>query len=58
MDVEAGTISRFTFDTFDYLSPLWSPEGRWVYFSSNRTGPYNVYRKLTDGSADAELVSV
>jgi Tol biopolymer transport system component len=56
MDVETGAISRFTFDNFDYLSPLWSPDGRWIYFSSNRTGPYNVYRKLTDGSADAELV--
>ncbi len=56
MDVATGAISRFTFDNFDYLSPLWSPDGRWIYFSSNRGGPYNIYRKLTDGSADAELV--
>jgi serine/threonine protein kinase len=56
MDVATGASSRFTFDNFDDGSPIWSPDGRWIYFSSNRGGAYNIYRKLADGSADAELV--
>ena len=56
MDVATGASSRFTFDNFDDGSPVWSPDGRWIYFSSNRGGAYNIYRKMADGSADAELV--
>ncbi len=56
MDAATGASSRFTFDNFDDGSPIWSPDGRWIYFNSNRGGPYNIYRKKADGSADAELV--
>lgn len=56
MDMATGAISRFTFDDFDDGSSIWSPDGHWIYFNSNRGGQYNIYRKLADGSADPEQV--
>ena len=56
IDVATAAFSRFTTDSASNGDPEWSPDGRWIYFSSNRGGDYNLYRKLADGSADAELV--
>ncbi len=37
--------------------PLWSPDGKYVYFSSRRTGNlYSIYRRAAGGTGDAELV--
>lgn len=55
MDIAMGTIRRFTFDNVDAGSSVWSRDGRWIYFT-RRSGEFNIYRKLADGSADAELV--
>jgi len=35
---------------------VWSPDGSWVYFSSDREGNRNLYRRRTDFSGDAEIV--
>ena len=56
MDVATGATTRFTFGGDDTGSSIWSPDGRWIYFTSGRNGQYNIYRKPTDGSADAERV--
>jgi Tol biopolymer transport system component/DNA-binding winged helix-turn-helix (wHTH) protein len=50
-----GTMQRLTFDGFN-IEPVWSPDGRWVAYASNRLGPFNVFRRKTDGSAPAERV--
>lgn len=55
MDIGTASIRRFTFDNVDAGSSIWSPDGRWIYFT-RRSGEFNIYRKLADGSADAELV--
>lgn len=34
-------------------TPSWSRDGRWVYFSSDRTGIANLYRAPVDGPADS-----
>jgi Tol biopolymer transport system component len=51
--IEQGTLSRLTFEGFN-IEPVWSPDGQWVSFASNREGPYNIYRKKADGSGPAE----
>jgi len=55
-DVERGIRSRFTFDKANETSPVFSPDGKWIYFSSNRGGVFDIYRKALGGTAQEELV--
>jgi Tol biopolymer transport system component len=48
--------ARLTFDPFDDVNPLWSPDGTRIAFSSNRRGERDVYQKLADGSGQDELL--
>jgi len=36
-------------------SPSWSPDGRWIYFSSERAGNKDIYRVRADGSMEERL---
>ena len=56
MDIERGTSTRLTFDTADEFSPLWSPDDRFIYFSSRRQGKGDVYRRSSSGTGTDELV--
>jgi len=56
VDVATGSLTRLTYDKHDNMNPIWSPDGRWIYFQSNADGPYNIYRKRADGSGPEELV--
>jgi dipeptidyl aminopeptidase/acylaminoacyl peptidase len=55
-DVGRGVRTRFTFDPGDDISPLWSPDGGALVFSSNRKGHYDLYRKVLDGSSEEEAL--
>lgn len=37
-DVETKEKKQLTSGQFDHQGPTWSPDGRWIAFSSNRTG--------------------
>ncbi len=37
-------------------SPRWSPDGEWIYYSSDRQGSFDVWRQRADLSGEAELV--
>jgi Tol biopolymer transport system component/predicted Ser/Thr protein kinase len=56
IDAASGARSRFTFGNSDSSGPLWSSDGRWIYYTSNTAGEYALYRKLADGSGTAALV--
>ncbi len=57
VDVASGELTRLTFDKNDNNTPIWSPDGKWIYFSSNVTGAYNmIYKKRADGLGSPELV--
>jgi hypothetical protein len=43
IDLATRQLTRVTEDRALDLEPRWSPDGRWLYFVSDRTGVYNVY---------------
>src|SRR5207248_6537626 len=52
----SGTLTRLTFDPGDDLNPVWTPDGKWIIFTSARKGARNIYRKLADGTGEEELL--
>jgi serine/threonine protein kinase len=54
-DLDRGSESRFTFDASDNRSPVWSPDGVRIAFSSNRDGGVqNLYLKDSNGTGQDE----
>lgn len=45
--------------SFDYDSdaPSWSPDGQWIFFTSNREGNYDIYKMRWDGSDISRLTT-
>ncbi|WP_437732892.1 BamA/TamA family outer membrane protein [Sorangium sp. So ce1335] len=43
VDVATGSFRQVTRDRATDMSPVWSPDGRTLYFTSDRTGIHNVY---------------
>lgn len=56
-EYSTGRIAtRFTSGSWIDNTPVWSPDGRQIVFSSNRTGVYDLYRKFVDGTRDEEVL--
>ena len=55
-DVQRDLRSRVTFDDGEDLSPVWSSDGRQVYFVSNRSGDLKVYRLTPGTTGEPELI--
>ena len=53
-DLEQPQLSRLTFEGDRNGTQIWSPDGKWITFDSNRDGPRHLFRKLADGSGPAE----
>jgi Tol biopolymer transport system component len=62
--VEIGSrfVRRLTADSATDIAPSWSRDGRWLYFASNRTGSFEIWkmpslggepRRLTTGGGSA-----
>lgn len=54
LDLETRRWLRLTQDAGDNSAPVWSPDGRYLYFGSTRHGRHDVYRIAADGSTTAE----
>jgi Tol biopolymer transport system component len=58
IDLVRGVRSRFTFDPGDDGSPVWSPDGKQVAFSSDRDGQYDIFAKNATGTgAETKIVN-
>ena len=55
-DVARGIPTRFTFDPRRDADAIWAPDGKTIYFMSNRKGADNLYRKAANGSGSEELL--
>ncbi|MCU1286529.1 MAG: serine/threonine protein kinase [Acidobacteriales bacterium] len=54
-DFVRKSFSRFTFGG-GHSTPLWSPDGNTIYYSSRQGAHWGVWRKAADGSGEAELL--
>lgn len=55
LDIARRSKSRITSDPDDDLAPAWSPDGRWIYFATNRDGRAAIYRRAADGTGVDEV---
>jgi serine/threonine protein kinase/Tol biopolymer transport system component len=56
VDASRGGLTRLTFDRGVDQFPVWSQDGRWVVFNSNRNGAYDLFRKPAGGGGSEELL--
>ena len=54
--VKDGLVSPITDSLSFNLSPIWSPDGRWLYFVSNRYGPRDVFGVRMSGGKPSGTV--
>ena len=57
VDIASDKSTPITNDPVADFNPLWSPDGKEIFWVSARAGGYNgIYRKASDGTGDAELI--
>ncbi len=56
-DFARATLTRVTFDKSRDFYPAWSPDGRYIFFDSSRTGVPHLYRRLADGTGPEEQLT-
>lgn len=52
-----GASRRLTTDPARDMLPSWSRDGRWIYFASDRSGTFQIWKMAADGSAPAVPVT-
>ena len=59
-DIARNTATRFTFGSAHKWAPVWSPDGRWLYFAHGLepTEEMNVWRVRPSGGAPQQLTAL
>jgi Tol biopolymer transport system component len=56
LELARGIKTRLTFGPVANTFPVWSPDGKWIAYNSDRNGHSMLYRKSSDGSGAEELL--
>ena len=57
LDTTGGVVARVTNDRAVDASPSWSRDGRWLFFSSDRTGVTQLYAVPADSLGSDEVIN-
>jgi Tol biopolymer transport system component len=55
IDSEHGSAQRLTADDYDNGGASWSRDGKWIYFHSNRSGEFQVWKMAAAGGQSLQL---
>ena len=56
LDLARGVKTRLTFGPITNYAATWSPDSKWIYYSSTRNGRISMFRRAADGSSAEEAV--
>jgi Tol biopolymer transport system component len=56
LDIDTAKATRISDDTRFKVTPLWSPDGKYIFYTALLDGDWPVYRKAADGSGKEELL--
>ena len=56
IELSSGKTTRLTNDTLRKNGPVWSPDGKYIYYTANQNGDWPVLRRPSDGTGNEELV--
>ena len=56
VDIDTAKATQISDDTRFKVTPLWSPDGKYVFYSALLDGDWPVYRKAADGTGKEELL--
>jgi len=57
VSADGGPVRRFVNESADEGVASWSRDGRWIYYMSNRTGTWQVWKRHSDGSGQPAQVT-
>jgi Tol biopolymer transport system component len=55
MNADGSQVRRLTHNTAMDYWPVWSRDGKWIAFTSNRDGNYEIYIMKPDGTNQRNL---
>ena len=58
LDIQSGSLTRFTSHPANDWQPVWSPTSRELTFASDRNGPSSIYRNQVQGGDEQLLLKM
>jgi serine/threonine protein kinase/Tol biopolymer transport system component len=56
IDSKRATKARLTFGTSILRYPVWTPDGKTIFYGSNVKGAYHIYAKTADGTGSEQVI--